>query len=45
MPDQVLVGPDGLLDGGIGVPKVYLVEVDVIGLQPHQAVLHLSHDV
>jgi hypothetical protein len=43
-PDQVREGREGLLDVGRGVRAVDLVQVDPVGPQPAEAVLHLRED-
>ena len=42
---QIVQRAHGLVDGRAGVIEVGLVEVDVVGVQPAQAVLHGCHDV
>jgi hypothetical protein len=41
LPDQVVVDGEGLLQRGVGVGEVRVVEVEVIGAQPAQALLDL----
>ncbi len=45
LPDQIVQAAQRLLERRIAVPSVYLVQVDVIGLQPLQARLRAAHDV
>ena len=45
MPHQVVVHREGLLQRGVGVREVRVVEVDVVGAQAAQAVLDLLDDV
>jgi hypothetical protein len=42
--DQIAQGSQRLVDVGIGLGAVDLIEVDPVGLQPPQTVLHLPDD-
>ncbi|MNH33908.1 hypothetical protein D3C79_944660 [compost metagenome] len=42
--DHVVQGLHGLLDGGVVVPAVDLVQVDVIGTQAAEAGVDVGHD-
>ena len=42
--DQVGQGGQGLVDVGVRVRAVHLVQVDVLSPQPAEAVFHLGHD-
>jgi hypothetical protein len=41
LPHQVVVDQKGLLERGVRIGEVRVVEVDVVGAQPAQAVLDL----
>ena len=42
---QVVERTQRLLEGGVAVPSVHLVQIDVIGLEPTKAALDLPQDV
>ena len=45
LPDEVVQGAQRLVDRGVVVVAVQLVQVDVVGLQPPQRILDRRHDV
>jgi hypothetical protein len=45
LPDQIVVGHQGLLQRRVGVREVRVVEVDVVGAETAQAVFDLIDDV
>ena len=42
---EVVQRPQGLLERGVAVPSVHLVQVDVVGLEATQTAFHLAQDV
>src|ERR1035441_3869749 len=42
---KIVERPQRLLERRVAVPSMYLVQIDVIGLQPSETALHFAHDV